>query len=349
MRIPAFSSKTVFEAPRLPLMKAQALLAEAQREVVSGRRADVGASLGFRAGQSVSMRSDHGRLGAILDTNALAAARMEATQSVLESLAKDAQSFLGALIGARNSEHGAEVLAAEARARLGSLVDGIGTAVDGVHVFAGVNSDSAPLARYFDDPPPPSRQSVAGAFFAAFAMPQSDAGVFGITAADMQTFLDGGFAALTAEPSWSADWSQASSQNLTGRISLTEKIETSVNANASPIRKLVSAYVMVADLGAERLNQGTFQSIADTAVRTIGAAVQELAILRANLGTAEERIATANARMSVQIDVLASHVDRLESVDPYEASTRVASLLTQIETAYALTARIQQMSLLDYL
>jgi flagellin-like hook-associated protein FlgL len=32
-----------------------------------------------------------------------------------------------------------------------------------------------------------------------------------------------------------------------------------------------------------------------------------------------------------------------------EVSTRVSTLLTQIEAAYAMTARIQQLSLLNYL
>jgi flagellar hook-associated protein 3 FlgL len=36
-------------------------------------------------------------------------------------------------------------------------------------------------------------------------------------------------------------------------------------------------------------------------------------------------------------------------VDPFEASTRVAALMTQVETAYAMTARIQNLSLLKYL
>ena len=53
--------------------------------------------------------------------------------------------------------------------------------------------------------------------------------------------------------------------------------------------------------------------------------------------------------MSLQMDVIAKHISALESVDPYEASTRVTTLLTQIETSYAMTARIQQLSLLDYL
>jgi flagellar hook-associated protein 3 FlgL len=42
-------------------------------------------------------------------------------------------------------------------------------------------------------------------------------------------------------------------------------------------------------------------------------------------------------------------VDALEGVDPYEASSRLSALMNQIETAYAMTGRIQKLSLLNYL
>ena len=326
-------------------MKAQARLAAAQKEATTGRYSDVGVSLGFKTGQTVSMRNEHARLGAILDANAVAKTRLSSTQSILKGLVEDAQTFIGALIGARSSDTGAQVVAAEARARLTSLVNGINTAIDGAHIFAGINTEFAPLFDYFADPPGQSRQSVANAFFAAFGMPQSDPAVAGISAADMQAFLDGPFDALTEEPAWSGNWSNASDQNITSRISPSEVIETSISANAGAIRKLISAYVMVADLGAEQLNEGAFQVIVDTGVRTAGLAIQELTTLRATLGIAEERIAAAEKRMSFQMDILAKHVTNLEAVDPYEASLRVTSLLTQIEMAYALTARLQEMSL----
>ena len=53
--------------------------------------------------------------------------------------------------------------------------------------------------------------------------------------------------------------------------------------------------------------------------------------------------------MTIQSDIMTNHVDALEGVDPYEASTRLSALMTQIETAYAMTARIQKLTLLNYL
>jgi flagellar hook-associated protein 3 FlgL len=53
--------------------------------------------------------------------------------------------------------------------------------------------------------------------------------------------------------------------------------------------------------------------------------------------------------MSAQIDIINSQIDNLEQVDPFEAATRVTTLMTQLETAYSLTARVQRLTILNYL
>lgn len=347
--ITSVSTRSLFGATRTTLVRAQSALALAQKETTTARHADVGKSLGFMTGHAISFRNDYAQLGAIRDANSIAQTRLSATQSVLEGLAEDAQSFLGSLVGARNSDGGARVLAVEAEARLKSLINGVNTAIEGAHIFSGIDSDNTPLEEYFGNPTAASRQAVADAFTGAFGFAPSDPAVNSISEADMQGFLSGAFADLFEEPSWSAYWSRASDENISSRISTSEVIETSANANASAIRKLVSVYVMVADLGGERLNDGAFQAIVDTAIETTGAAIQDLTGLRTKLGIAEDRIATANERISIKMDVLTKHITNLEAVDPYEASLRVTSLLIQIETAYALTARLQQMSLIYHL
>jgi flagellar hook-associated protein 3 FlgL len=51
----------------------------------------------------------------------------------------------------------------------------------------------------------------------------------------------------------------------------------------------------------------------------------------------------------MQTDLLEKNINDLEGVDPYKASTRVTTLLQQIESSYALTTRIQQLSLVKFL
>ena len=102
------STSALSEATRSSLMKLQTKLAQAQKEVATGRFADVGLSLGFKTGQAVSLRQEHARLQSITETNGLVASRLDATQAALKSLAETAQSFQSELLGARNSDYGAE-------------------------------------------------------------------------------------------------------------------------------------------------------------------------------------------------------------------------------------------------
>ncbi len=349
MKTTFVSTIALTESTRLSLMKAQAKLAGAQKEMSTGRYSDVGIGLGFRAGESVSLRQDHARLSTIRDTNGLVTTRLDATQAVLETISDDAEAFLSALNASRESDSGPQVIQVEARTRLESMINGLNIEIEGAYIFSGIDVNSSPISAYFAEPPPASRQSVADAFFTTFGFAQSDPAAANISAADMKAFLDGPFAALTEEPSWSTNWSNASDQNIRSRISTTEMAETSTNANIKPLRDLFSAYSMIADLGVGELSEAAYKEVVDKAAALINSTVVQLSGVRANLGTAQERVSTASERMSIQIDILSQHVTQLEGVDPYEASTRVTSLLTQIEVSYALTARLQNLSLLNHL
>ena len=57
----------------------------------------------------------------------------------------------------------------------------------------------------------------------------------------------------------------------------------------------------------------------------------------------------ADETLEAQQKIIETHLNDLESVDAYEASTRVKGLQALIETAYTLTARLQQLSLVNFL
>jgi len=86
MKTSYISTSSLSAATRLSLSKTQAKLAEAQKEVTTGRLADVGASLGYKTGQTLSLRQEHARLTTIVDTNSVVSTRLTATQAALKSL-----------------------------------------------------------------------------------------------------------------------------------------------------------------------------------------------------------------------------------------------------------------------
>lgn len=349
MKTTSVSTLAISSAIRQSILKSQSELVSAQKEVASGRWADVGRTLGSKAGQTVSLRQEHARLNTIIDTNGLTASRLDSTQAALNGIRETAEGFLGSLISAREGDTGPQVIQPQGKKNLEGLIATLNATVSGRYLFAGINSDSAPIADYFAQPAAANKQAVDNAFTTAFGMTQGDSAVETISAADMQNFLDGDFIALFEEPQWSASWSSASSQNMRSRISSSEVIDTSVNANEPAMKKLAMAYTMVADLGTDKLNGNAFRVVVDTAARLVAEAVQNVTMSQARVGAAQNRVAQASERMSLQIDILSKRITGLENVDPYEATSRITTLMTQVETAYALTARIQRLGLMKYL
>jgi flagellar hook-associated protein 3 FlgL len=349
MKTTSVSTAALSEAMRRYVLDAQSALVKAQKEVASGRHADIGLDLGRETARTISFRHDYARLGAIIDTNGLVASRLDSTQSALDGIQQVAQDFLDSLAVAHDGSADPAAVRSAAEAALKSLIGSLNATSSGEYLFAGINTDSKPLSDYFSDPPSPARQAVADAFLAKFGISQSSPAAADITPADMQSFLDNEFAGFFDEPAWTSDWSQASSRNITSRISTSELIATGTNANAPAFRKLAEAFTMVADLGIGNLNDATSAAVVDAAMKTVGEAIGEITAVRASLGVAQEQVTRSSERMSVERDILNGQINARETVDPYEAATRVNALLTQIETSYALTGRIHDLTLLNYL
>jgi len=348
MKIGSISTSAVSDAARLSLMKLQAQLVDAQKEVSTGRHVDVGLSLGDKTGQVVSLRQQHMRLEAIIESNSSVATRLDATQQALETIAKGAEAFSNQLVAGRNILV-QQSLQGEGKAGLASLIGMLNMQVGGAFLFAGINADVKPVADYNESPPPASKQAVDAAFLARFGFSQSDPAVANISAVDMQDFLDNEFAALFDDAAWKADWSQASDQNVRSRISSSELLETSTNANEPAMRKLAAAYTMVGELGTANLSQAAYDKLIERATQLVMDASQDLTALRTDLGAVQQRVSDANDRMAIQRDVLSNHIGVLEGVDPYEASSRLSQLMTQVEASYAMTARISKLTILNYL
>ena len=341
------STAAISEATRLTMARLQSQLSDAQKEVSTGRHADVGLALGSRTGQTVSLRQEQTRLQAMMDSNSIVSTRLDASQSTLANIASGAQSFLNQLTAAPNSTI-QSILRTEATSSLSSLIGSLNTQVNGAYLFAGINADVKPVTDYYEAASP-NRQAVVNAFTTAFGFPPTDPQVANISATAMETFLDGPFANLFTDTSWKANWSSASDQDVRSRISTTELIDTSTNANDESFRKLASAYTMLADLGTASLSKTAFQKVVDKATSLTSEAIHGLTDLQVSLGDAQKRVSDANDRMSLQSDIMTTHIGALEGIDPYEASSRLSELMTQVETAYAITARIQKLSLLNYL
>lgn len=350
MNIPPFSSSgSLSDETRLSILRLQSRLVDAQKELGSGRHADVGLTLGADTSKVISFRQELSVTQSIIDSNGVVTTRLKGSQITLQSMSNLAQDFLSSLVNTKTSTGVANTTVQMAQASLKAFLDQGNATIDGQYIFSGVNSDVRPFDDYYAAMAPGSKQAYDAAFLAKFGITQQDPAVPSIDAATMTSFINNEAAAQFDDPAWTANWSSASDKNIKNRISRMELAETSVSANDPAFRKIASAFVMVAESGFASLNDSARQAVIDKAIAQLGDGIAGIAQLQSSLGIAEERITTSNEVMTLQKSLMTSSIDSLEGVDSAEISTRIANLMTQIETAYAITSRLNNLSLLNYL
>jgi flagellar hook-associated protein 3 FlgL len=155
--------------------------------------------------------------------------------------------------------------------------------------------------------------------------------------------------AYTATPPAWGDWSSASNQNMTSRISNSEVITSSTNANSDGMRYLAMATVMTNALIDQGLGSDAMDAVSDQAIGYAAQSTTGLVTQQSQLGLSQERVTKANDALDAQASILNNKVVDLQGVDPAEASTLVKSLQTQLEAAYTIVSKIQQLSLVNYL
>ncbi len=324
-------------------------LARGQKEVSTLRHADLGTALGLRAGQCFSLASLHDTIDATLSSNQLVAARLDTTQVALASLRSDAEAMRATLLTAQTDGGKPEAIIKQASQALATFTAKLNSSNADGFLFAGVNSLQEPVTDYFSNPPASNKLALDAAFQATFNFAQSDPAVSSISPAQMQGFLSGSFAQLFSDTGWKTDWSTASDTVLRSQVSLSVTMDASVSANEPALKKLASVYAMLSDLGVERLNKDSYAVLLKTALDTVDSGVGMLTGVQSRVGAMQNSVKSARDVMSIQKDSLDTQLNELEAVDPTEAGARVNELMTRIETAYTLTARISQLSLTKYL
>jgi flagellar hook-associated protein 3 FlgL len=278
----------------------------------------------------------------------LGSARLDMAQTALGAASETAQDFLKQILAAKGGIASASVLKNSASQALQGLASQLNTNAAGVYVFAGDNAAEAPFANYFSDGSS-ARPATAAAFETAFGMTQASVGVSAITPDQMQSFIDGAFAALFEDANWQSNWSSASPESPRMRISGHEMVEVGASAAEEPFRQLAEAYALVADLGGERLDPRTQKVIIERASGLVSSAIAGIASIQSRLGLSQARISAADASAAAEGAVLVSKIASMRKSDPYEAATVLNTLTVQLQASFAATARIHAMTLANYL
>ena len=190
----------------------------------------------------------------------------------------------------------------------------------------------------------------------AFAEPDTmftslSAAVSGATTASaVQTAIDtwfdsptGGFATLAYQGDTGAALSR--------RIDMDTAVQLDGRADDPAIKALLKAAATAAIAGDAGL--ALPDTIKSDLLRSAGvqllSAAQPLVNIQARLGIAEETVEEATVRQTAQKTAYGIMRNDLVSADPYDTATELQQVQKQLETHYTLTARLSNLSLVEYL
>lgn len=350
MKTSFVSNQAMQNAMRLTIGRAQNEVQKLQTEVVTGRFADIGLALGARASSSVTLNQNVTQLKTIRDSNSLVTLRLSASQASLQLMSASAQQMLEAFIAANGADDANRLLIAQRdiETALGSFTVAANTSSNGEYLFGGINTNLQPLDDYLKAGSP-AKAAFDTMFLTEFGFAQNDPQAANITIAQMDNFIANILEPAFTGGGWNANWSSASDTNISSRITRSEVVESSTNANSIGMRNFALAAVIGVELLNSPISSEVRAAVNATAIEIAGAAVTGIDNERSMLGVSENRVTKATTALESQIRIITLHLGDMEGVDGYEASTRMKSLLAQVETSYTLTARIQQMSLVNYL
>lgn len=306
------------------------------QELTDGRVADKSRHLKGDIGPLSEVRKGLDLLKAYALTTTEAAHRTTSAQESLQRVTDIGNVLSSNLLLASNQNNSGivESSATEAHAALDTMISTLNTQVAGRSLFAGEATDSPALASA-DVILTELRTATAGLTTADDVLAAIDAW-FDTAGGGFET--NGFLGSLTPAGSM--------------KLSDTQSFQLSVTAADPAIRnalKPVAAAALLSDptlLGGDLAEQTDL--IRKSANRVLGS-IHDVVTLRSNIGVAENRIETIQAQNAAQKNSLELAESDLLGADPYETSVLIEATQTQLETHYALTARLSRLSLVNYL
>lgn len=349
MKLSSISTYALNSSLRNVTMGKQINLNDAQKEVATGRLSDIGYSLGGKTHFAVSIENEMSLIGQMKVTNSFVSSRMETMQLSIGGMVETANDYLADMSTEITTSLDRTFLKNLSKSALENTTASLNVAYKGEYIFSGVNSDSPSIVDYNDTSGAAAKQAVQDAFSNHFGFNADDPAAANLSKSDMEVFLDGPYNDLFNDSNWETLWSSASSRGVRSKVSSQELIETPSTAQSQPYRKLIAASVLMVEFADSNLNNQAIDGLAKGALNLSSNAISGLADEQGLIGLVQERVTRADERMSLQKDVLANQLNELTGVDPYEAATRLQSLAISLEASYAATARIQSLSIMNYI
>lgn len=320
-----------------------------QSELVTGRKNDVATNLGIRANIAYTLRQNISTSETFQFNIIKAQTTLSSIDLALQSAGEGLDQVLSSAIDARNGSITQGELAEVARHALKDLTNQLSVQQGGEFLFSGLNIDTKPINAYKTIPASAAQIQFSQGFSNHFGFAPNDPSVSTITASQIQDYLNSTFEQDFQNPAWGANWSNASLESKHIRISENDQIDLPNIENTSATRKLAQAYTILMELNDPNISNATYNQILDYALSQMGTAQEDINTARAKIGRQTASTSSVERLSEEKIIIMRTQLDRLEGVDQYQISEELNRARIQLEIAYNLTARTQELFLARYL
>lgn len=256
-------------------------------------------------------------------------------QTTLEVVQSQTTAAVSALLLTSNSANQTQIdnTASNVRQKFDAVVSSLNTQAGGRSIFAGAATDGPAIA---------SANVIIAELQIAIAAETTAAGV----ETAVNTWFDapgGGYETV--------GYLGSTTPLVPFKIGAHQEADVSIMATDTEIRDTLKGLALAAlvsegALAGDVLEQALLLKNAGAALLSVG---DRLTGMRANLGTVEAQIETVSTQTASEISALEIVKTELLSVDPYSAASELEAVQTQLETLYAITARMSRLSLVDFL
>lgn len=305
------------------------------QELASGRTTDLRSATGGDLGNLAGLENALNGLQAYKTSASEAALFVESVQRSLETIQQTTSEIGPALLTAGSTGEATliQATATDARSRFLAVVSILNTKVADRALLAGTSVGSDALV---------SAEAMLTDLQAAVAAETTAAGVAGVVE-DWFDDAGGGFETNA--------YLGATTDLAPFQIGPDEEARLGLRADTQELRDLMTGYAMAALVADGNLGIGNAEEaeLVETAALRLLNSDKALAVLRAGIGGLEARIENAKARNSAETSALEIARAGIVEIDPYKAATELTAAEAQLETLYAITARLSRLSLAEFL
>ena len=324
-------------------------LADAQKEVATGKKADIGYSLGAFSSSTVTVENQISFIEQTKVTNSFVENRLSTMQLSMNAMVNDANEFISAVTTELTGSLDKGLLSTVGKSALSRLSSTMNVSLGGEYLFSGINSDSEAIYDYHGASGGAAKAAVQNAFVTEFGFAVTDPSAASITPTAMKSFIDGAFSDLFNDANWDSLWTGSSDRGMRSKISTRELVENPTTGHVMAFRNFSASSVLMEEFSNGNLNSSTMDQLANSSISLMAQSISEIGNEQSKVGVIEERVSSATERLDFQKNILSNQLAQLTDVDSYEAATRLNQIVVSLEASYAATVKVQSLSILNFI